>query len=114
MELLSFSVAMYITFVATPGPLPEAFSHLGTTSMTMFKLMLGLTEVEVLYDAAHPWLAITLFVLFVLLTYILMLNALIAMMSNTCSLVSENKVGDITSQPGVTSASFLGQEKSTS
>ena len=93
LELLAFSVAMYITFVATPGPLPEGFRHLGTTCMTMFKLMLGLTDVEVLYDAAQPWLAIALFVLFVLLTYILMLNALIAMMSNTCSLVSENKVG---------------------
>jgi hypothetical protein len=48
--------------------------------------------VQILQEASHTWLAILLFVMFVLLTYILMLNALIAMMSNTCSLVSENKV----------------------
>ncbi|XP_076436173.1 transient receptor potential cation channel subfamily V member 6-like [Babylonia areolata] len=92
LELVAFCAAMYITFLSTPGPMPEEFEHFGMTVLTMFKLMLGLGEVEVLGRASHPWLSITLFVLFVVLTYLLMLNALIAMMSNTCSLVSENKV----------------------
>ena len=92
LELLTFTVAMYVTFEATPGPPPDGFEHFGVALMTMFQLMLGLSEVEVLYEASHPWVAVTLFVLFVLLTYVLVLNALIAMMSNTCSLVSEEKV----------------------
>ncbi|KAL8609584.1 hypothetical protein ACOMHN_023720 [Nucella lapillus] len=92
LELVAFSVAMYTTFLCTPGELPEEFRDLGVTLLTLFKLMLGLGEIEVLGKAAHPWLATLLFVLFVIITYLLMLNALIAMMANTCSLVSENKV----------------------
>ncbi|KAK7462653.1 hypothetical protein BaRGS_00038304 [Batillaria attramentaria] len=91
LELLAFSVAMHMTYLPTPGPLPEDFEHLGITLLTMFKLMLGLTEVEILNDAPHPWLADLLYVMFTLLTYLLMLNALIAMMSNTCSIVAENR-----------------------
>lgn len=92
-ELLAFSVAMQITFEAAPGPLPDSFSHLGITILTMFKLMLGLEDFGVLSDAAHPWLAVTLFILFVITNNILMINTLIAMMSATCSFISENKVG---------------------
>ncbi|KAK7478457.1 hypothetical protein BaRGS_00030303, partial [Batillaria attramentaria] len=91
LELLAFSVAMYVTFLPTPGGIPDEFEHLGVTLMTMFKLMLGLTDIEVLYEAPQKWMAVTLFVMFTLITYVLMLNALIAMMSSTCSLVSEDK-----------------------
>lgn len=91
-ELLTFSVAMYITYLPLPTGPPDVFKNLGVTILTMFKLMLGLTDLEILYDSPHPWLSVTLFVLFTLLTYILLMNALIAMMSNTCSLVSENKI----------------------
>nr|KAG5693153.1 hypothetical protein BaRGS_035351 [Batillaria attramentaria] len=90
--LLAFSVAMYITYLPTPGPLPEEFEDMGVTLLTMFNLMLGLTEIQILYTAPYPWLAIVLFVVFTLLAYLLMLNALIAMMSNTCSIVAQNRV----------------------
>nr|KAG5687027.1 hypothetical protein BaRGS_002400 [Batillaria attramentaria] len=90
--LLAFSVAMYITYLPTPGPLPEEFEDMGVTLLTMFNLMLGLTEIQILYTAPYPWLAILLFVVFTLLVYLLMLNALIAMMSNTCSIVAQNRV----------------------
>ncbi|KAK7478454.1 hypothetical protein BaRGS_00030300 [Batillaria attramentaria] len=89
--LLAFSVAMYITYLPTPGPLPEEFEDMGVTLLTMFNLMLGLTEIQILYTAPYPWLAIVLFVVFTLLAYLLMLNALIAMMSNTCSIVAQNR-----------------------
>ena len=91
-ELVAFSVAMHITYLPTPGPMPVEFETVGTTLMTMFKLMLGLSDVDVLYQAPEQWLAILLFVLYVVLTYSLMLNALIALMSNTCSIVSHNRV----------------------
>lgn len=92
LEVVAFSAAMYITFLRSPGQPPEEFKDYTRTILTMFQLMLGLSEIEVLYQAHDPWLAILLFVLYVLLTYALMLNALIALMSNTCSVVSENKV----------------------
>lgn len=82
---------MYITYLPSPGGPPEEFEHLGTTLLTMFKLMLGLNDVGILYQAPHPWVAITLYVLFALLTFVIMFNTLIAMMSNTCSLVADNK-----------------------
>ncbi|KAL8573102.1 hypothetical protein ACOMHN_027362 [Nucella lapillus] len=96
-QLMAFSVAMHIPF--TPGgdsheearPRPAEFQTVGRTMMTIFKLMLGLADVEVLYEARESWLAIGLFVMYVLLTYNLMLNALIALMSNTCSIVSQNR-----------------------
>ncbi|XP_046376203.2 transient receptor potential cation channel subfamily V member 6-like [Haliotis rufescens] len=89
LEFVSFTVALYITFLSTQ---PEGFRSLGETFLTLFNLMLGLTELNILTQARDPWLAITLFILFVLLTYVLMLNALIAMMSQTCAMVSENKL----------------------
>ncbi|XP_005105718.2 uncharacterized protein LOC101846237 [Aplysia californica] len=90
LELLSFSVAMHVTYLNSL-PIPDGFRNLGVTVMTMFKLMLGLTDIEILYDARHPWMAVTLFVLFVLFTYVLLINSLIAMMSQTCALVSEDR-----------------------
>lgn len=92
-ELLAFSVAMYMIVVVTPGSLPEGFEHPGYTLITMFKLMLGMEDFSVLYKTSHDWLAITLFVLFVITNNILIFNTLIAMMASTCSLVSEEKVG---------------------
>lgn len=84
---------MHIIIEVTPGPLPEGFEHPGYTMITMFKLMLGMEDFGVLYCTSHDWLAIAVFVLFVITNNILMLNTLIAMMSSTCSLVSEEKVG---------------------
>ncbi|KAK7501771.1 hypothetical protein BaRGS_00006857, partial [Batillaria attramentaria] len=93
LEWLAFSVGMHVAYLATPepGPPPE-FKDLGVSMLTMFKLMFGLTEIDLLYGSRNEWLVITLFILFTLLTYVLMLNALIAMMSTTCTNVSENKV----------------------
>nr|KAG5710104.1 hypothetical protein BaRGS_030180 [Batillaria attramentaria] len=95
LEWLAFSVGMHVAYLATPepGPPPE-FKDLGVSMLTMFKLMFGLTEIDLLYGSRNEWLVITLFILFTLLTYVLMLNALIAMMSTTCTNVSENKVRD--------------------
>ena len=91
-QLLAFSVAMYITYQPSESPVPMEFATVGRTMMTMFKLMLGLSDVNVLYEAPDQWLAILLFLLYVLLTYSLMLNSLIALMSNTCSIISQNSV----------------------
>lgn len=59
--------------------------------MSMFKLGIGVDDIGVLYSARIPWVAITIFIVYTVFTYILMLNALIAMMSQTCSLVLEER-----------------------
>ncbi|XP_052222253.1 transient receptor potential cation channel subfamily V member 5-like [Dreissena polymorpha] len=88
--LIAFTTALHMTFKGstTSNTNLVSFQH---TMLLMFKLMLGLGEIEELYEARRPWIAVTLFVIFVILTYVLMLNALVAMMSQTCTLVSENR-----------------------
>jgi hypothetical protein len=49
--------------------------------------MLGLGDIEFLNQARIPGLAIALYVIFVILTYVLLINSLIAMMSQTCAVV---------------------------
>ncbi|KAL4233808.1 hypothetical protein ACF0H5_008486 [Mactra antiquata] len=96
MELVAFSAGMFIAFRGAPrvpGTIPEnenvyEYSQL---IVAMFKMMFGLTSLDVLFEARYPWFAVSLYVAFVLLTSVLMINSLIAMMSNTCSVVSQNR-----------------------
>ncbi|XP_070188938.1 transient receptor potential cation channel subfamily V member 4-like [Littorina saxatilis] len=93
-EFIAFSAAMYILYVPAPNGPPEEFKTVQATIMTMFQLMLGLADLQVLSDSSIPWLTTLLFVFFVLLTYALMLNALIALMSCTCSGVAAKTAVD--------------------
>ncbi|GFO36277.1 transient receptor potential cation channel subfamily v member 1 [Plakobranchus ocellatus] len=88
--LASFTMAMHLLFLNSQK-LPKEFESLPYACLTMFKLMLGLTELEILEAADPAWLAVTLFVVYVLLTYVLLINSLIAMMSNTCSEIAGQK-----------------------
>ena len=86
--LFSFTAGMYMVFRGTGE---EDFTSYGSTMMAMFKLGIGIEDISVLYSARIPWVAITIFILFTVFTYLLMLNALIAMMSQTCSIVLEER-----------------------
>lgn len=86
--LFSFTAGMYIVFRGTDK---EDFLSYGRTMMAMLKLGIGIDDIGVLYSARNPGAAITIFIVFTTFTYILMLNALIAMMSQTCSSVSEDR-----------------------
>lgn len=99
-ELISFTAAMHILFqvdvstsdeASTSAVVETEYRTYWITILAMFKLMLGLGDIETLYESRVPWLSVTLFVVFVMLTYILLLNALIAMMSQTCALVLEDR-----------------------
>ncbi|XP_033761171.1 LOW QUALITY PROTEIN: transient receptor potential cation channel subfamily V member 5-like [Pecten maximus] len=92
-QLFAFTTCMHTMFQGKDVPTIDGSddNHFGTTLITMFNLMLGLGEIEYLFQARVQWLALTLFVLFVLLTYVLLLNALIAMMSSTCENVLSEK-----------------------
>lgn len=94
LALISFTAGIYMAF---KGALnlsedeSEDLSSYGSTMLLLFQLMLGLGDISALYRARQPWMAVTLFIIFVLLSYVLMFNALIAMMSQTCTLVSQNR-----------------------
>jgi transient receptor potential cation channel subfamily V protein 2 len=100
--LFAFSAGMYAVFVGKfesqqqqsadyASAIDESFGSFGGTMMTMFKLMLGLGDIEFLNQARIPGLAVTLYVIFVILTYVLLINSLIAMMSQTCAVVLEDR-----------------------
>ena len=100
--LFAFSAGMYAVFVGKvdsqqqqsadyASAIDESFGSFGGTMMTMFKLMLGLGDIEFLNQARIPGLAVTLYVIFVILTYVLLINSLIAMMSQTCAVVLQDR-----------------------
>lgn len=101
-ELISFTAGMSIMFTGktieetssngTSYSIPDDnFAGYFNTMLTMFKLMLGLGDIDILYEAKSPGIAIALFIFFVIFAYVLMLNALIAMMSVTCASVLEGR-----------------------
>lgn len=94
LALVSFTAGIYMAFKGALNLSEDESEDLGSYGSTMlllFQLMLGLGDISALYKARQPWMAVTLFIVFVLLTYVLMFNALIAMMSQTCTLVSQNR-----------------------
>jgi len=79
-QLLAFSVGIYIMFKT------EQFNFsYPDILLIMFKLMIGIGDLESLELTQIPWFSYSLFIVFVLMTYILLFNALIGMMSETCA-----------------------------
>ncbi|XP_060612825.2 transient receptor potential cation channel subfamily V member 2 [Anolis sagrei] len=64
------------------------YTGLLTTSLELFKFTIGMGELEFHEDVKFKYLVMLLLLLFVVLTYILLLNMLIALMSETVTNVS--------------------------
>ncbi|XP_060580956.1 uncharacterized protein LOC132737635 [Ruditapes philippinarum] len=79
----------FVTFVSVLGLIFDII----VIVIIITKFMLGIGELDILFQARKPTLAVLVFLLFVLLTTILLLNALIAMMSNTCTDLMNNHTG---------------------
>jgi ABC-type multidrug transport system fused ATPase/permease subunit len=90
--LIAFSIAMYMIMQGADTD-QDDFDDLGKTIVKMITIMLGIGDLDILFQARKPILAVLVFLLFVLLTTILLLNALIAMMSNTCTDLMSNQTG---------------------
>ncbi|XP_061196783.1 transient receptor potential cation channel subfamily V member 3-like [Saccostrea echinata] len=88
--LMSFTTVMHILFHGTEED-PEEFNTFRDSLFTMFKLGVALDDIGVLSQSRIPWLAYTMFVLFAILSFIHILNALIAIMSQTFSDVHQQK-----------------------
>jgi hypothetical protein len=82
--LVTLSVAMYMIMEGADTE-EDDFKYFSTTMLKMLTIMLGLGELGILFEARHPYLANFYFVVFVLLTTNLLFNALVAIISNTCT-----------------------------
>ena len=64
------------------------------TLFILFNVMLGLTEMHgddnSIYDTSVPWLAIVMYVVFMIAAYALLVNALIAIMTHSCGSIFED------------------------
>lgn len=81
--LFSFTAMMYMLFRGTHDV--DEFDTFQSALLTMFNLGVGLNDIGVLSLSRIPWLAYTLFVVFVILSFIHLFNALVAIMSQTFS-----------------------------
>ena len=89
MMLIPFSAAMSILFQFS-SVVPE-FSTMQSSLLTMFQLTLGLSEVDVTEGATYPGMALVLYIAYLAMTYILLLNMVIALLSDTCNRVASNR-----------------------
>ncbi|KAH9508843.1 hypothetical protein Btru_050204 [Bulinus truncatus] len=92
-EFAAFSYAIYIVLRGNSESIEE-FSTFENTTLTMFGYMLGLGSLDFLdtVDINNQRLVAVIYVLFILTTYILLINSLIAMMSGTCSEVFKDRM----------------------
>ena len=64
-------------------------NSLGPVVMDLFKLTLGLGDLEIQQNSKYPVLFILLLITFVVLTFVLLLNMLIALMGETVEDISK-------------------------
>ena len=86
--LVPFSAAMTILFQSASED--HSFSDLHRSLLEMFQLTLGLTDIDT-KDATYPELAILVYISYLTMTYVLLLNMVIAVLSDTCSRVTSNR-----------------------
>ena len=89
--LIPFSAAMTIVFHTSDSTTVAEFSTFWSSLLSMFQLTLGLLELDVAQGTSYPELALLLYVSFLAMAYILLLNMIIALLSETCSRVSTNR-----------------------
>ena len=63
----------------------ENFQSFWRTMYTMFTVTLGLNELEAIFNSRNSWFTILLFIIFMIIVYLLILNFLIAVMTETCT-----------------------------
>lgn len=86
--LSSFSAIMDMLFRGTDV---DEFDTFGSSFLTMFNLGVGLNDLGVLNQSRIPWLAYTVFIVYVILSFIHLFNALVAVMSQTFSDVHKDR-----------------------
>jgi len=92
--VVAFSSAFVVLFEVNETEVSEetksSFSDFGTAVLTMFRMMLGDFDVSIFQDSTNPVMLQVLFYVYILVVTIVLLNLLIALMSDTYDKVSEN------------------------
>lgn len=89
--IVGFSQAFQLVFrEATNMSYSGEFSDTLTAVASLVRMSLGDWNYNIMSDAAHPWVARSLFFSFVLLSTVVLLNLLIALMSETYSRISDD------------------------
>uniref|UniRef100_A0A8C0JD01 Transient receptor potential cation channel subfamily V member 3 n=1 Tax=Chelonoidis abingdonii TaxID=106734 RepID=A0A8C0JD01_CHEAB len=88
--LLGFGVALAALIETCPND-SKCHSHrsLGAVLMELFKLTIGLGDLEIQQNSKYPVLFLLLLITYVLLTFVLLLNMLIALMGETVENISK-------------------------
>lgn len=81
-ELIGFTTVMFMALQGA-SEVDSEYSNYWRVLLSMFKLMVGLGDVGLLYQTRHPVLTIIILIGFIVLTTLLMINSLIAMISRT-------------------------------
>ncbi|CAB3379374.1 Hypothetical predicted protein [Cloeon dipterum] len=87
--LLGFSQAFYFLYKGHPSVQSSLYSSYPSTWMALYQVTLGDYTYADLAHVTYPALGKTIFIIFMILVPILLLNMLIAMMGNTYALVIE-------------------------
>ncbi|KAL3870605.1 hypothetical protein ACJMK2_038654 [Sinanodonta woodiana] len=89
LELLAFNTAFFMLLQGPPAKNQPAFNSWWETMIKTGLAILGIYEIPV-FEAKQPVIICIVYVSTVVLTTVLMLNALIAVMSNTCTELLSN------------------------
>ncbi|CAM2104203.1 unnamed protein product [Caretta caretta] len=88
--LLGFGVALAALIDTCPND-SKCYTHssLGAVLMELFKLTIGLGDLEIQQNSKYPVLFLLILITYVLLTFVLLLNMLIALMGETVENISK-------------------------
>ena len=94
--IVSFSTYFHHIFKYTTDESGNRIAHkdffsLSRTLFSLFSLTLGQKDIDMWQDAENPWIAVTLLIVFEVITFLLLLNSLIAVMTNKCSDIFANQ-----------------------
>lgn len=84
-EILAFGTALYMVIQGTELVKDPGYSSYWHLMVSMFRLTVGNGELGNLYSTKYPGLAIAIFIAFVIMTILLMLNALIAVLGQSAT-----------------------------
>uniref|UniRef100_A0A8D0GU96 Transient receptor potential cation channel subfamily V member 3 n=1 Tax=Sphenodon punctatus TaxID=8508 RepID=A0A8D0GU96_SPHPU len=89
--LLGFGVALTALIESCPNDEEKcsSYNNLGSVVIELFKLTLGLGDLEIHENAKYPVLFLLLLIFYVVLTFVLLLNMLIALMGETVENISK-------------------------
>ncbi|XP_019401288.1 PREDICTED: transient receptor potential cation channel subfamily V member 3 [Crocodylus porosus] len=88
--LLGFGVALAALIDTCPNNTEcHSYSSLGKVLMELFKLTIGLGDLEIQQNSKYPLLFLLILITYVILTFILLLNMLIALMGETVENISK-------------------------